>query len=312
MHGTREDAASVRPPFEIVLRGFDRQQVIDHVNALKSRVAAIGAERDAALQRAAELSEQVDRLRQEATGSADQVQRLRQELAEMGAEVERLQRSPVSAVTARIQRMLQMAEEEAAELRKTVELEVRSAREEARAEAERLLAETTQRCEQLEAESARRRESAEAESAARLAQAQQECEQSIARREAQLQQWAREYQAATIAALHLLMRLAGERLSSRVEKASRQVTALRRVRDEISAQLLDVHHLLTEAVEVVDQPTAAEQAESPDEPDGAGLPELLPDGGDSAAPRPPQQWEPGPLGRPWQSDQPTAKYGLRP
>ena len=66
MHGTRDEAVPLPPPFEIVLRGFHRQQVVDHVTALKARVASIGTERDVALQRAGDLNEQVETLRREA------------------------------------------------------------------------------------------------------------------------------------------------------------------------------------------------------------------------------------------------------
>ncbi|HWR46485.1 MAG TPA: hypothetical protein VN327_02525, partial [Pseudonocardiaceae bacterium] len=112
MHGTRDEVIPFPPPFEIVLRGFDRQQVIDHVNTLEARVATIGAERDAARQWAADLNEKVEQLRREAAEATRQVDRLRHEAVEAATEVDRLQRSPLTAATARIQRMLQMAEDE--------------------------------------------------------------------------------------------------------------------------------------------------------------------------------------------------------
>jgi cell division septum initiation protein DivIVA len=116
MHGARDEAVPLPPPFEVVLRGFDRQQVIDHVNALNARIAAIGAERDAALQRAADVNAQAEKLHREASEATRQVSHLRREAAEAATEVDRLQRSPLTAATARIQRMLQMAEAEAADL----------------------------------------------------------------------------------------------------------------------------------------------------------------------------------------------------
>ncbi|MDQ5856098.1 MAG: hypothetical protein M3302_07285, partial [Actinomycetota bacterium] len=139
MYRTRDEAVPVNPPFEIVLRGFDRQQVIDHVEALKTRVATIGAERDAALQRAADLSEQFENLRREAVEATTQVERLRREAEQAATQVDRLERSPLTAATARIQRMLQMAEDEAAELQISAEQETTSLRESARAEADALL-----------------------------------------------------------------------------------------------------------------------------------------------------------------------------
>jgi cell division septum initiation protein DivIVA len=247
MHGTRDEPVALPPPFEIVLRGFDRQQVIDHVNALKAHVGAVGAERDAALQRAAGLHEKCEQLRRAAQESA--------------TEVDRLQRSPLAVATARIQRMLQIAEDEAAELAATAERETTSLRENARAEADRLLAETRQRCERLEAESRSRCQAEEAQSSARRQRAEQQSERDIASREAETDARIRDYQTRSVAALHLIMHLAGERLSSRMIKAKRQVSAARALRSEVAGQLSEVHRLLAEALGVVDAPTPAEQVE---------------------------------------------------
>lgn len=233
MHGTRDELVPLPPPFEIVLRGFDRQQVIDHVNALQARSVALGAERDAALARAADLHEKWQQLRREAEETA--------------TEVDRLQRSPLSAATARIQRMLQIAEDEAAELAATAEQESTSLREGARAEADRLLIETRQRCERLEAESA-----------ARSQRAEQQSERDIARREAETQAWIRDHQTRSVGALNLIMYMAGERLNSRMIKAKRQVSAAKALRSEVTDQLSEVHRLLAEALGVVDQSTPAE------------------------------------------------------
>ena len=261
MHGSRDEVVPIPPPFDIVLRGFDRQQVIDHVNALKARVGALGAERDAALQRAVDLSDKLEQVRREAAEAARQVEHLRRDAQDAAAELDRLQRSPLAGATARIQRMLQMAEDEAAELRASAEQETRSLRENARAETDRLLAETRQLCARLEAESASRRRAEEADSAGRRQQAEQRTEQEIAHRQAQTQDWVSDYQTRSIAALYLLMQLAGERLSNRVVKVKQQVTAARTLRSEVTGQLSAVQRLLTEALGVAEQATPAEQAE---------------------------------------------------
>ncbi len=247
MHGTRDELVPLPPPFEVVLRGFDRQQVIDHVNALQAHVGVLGAERDAALARAADLHEKWQQLRREAAEATKQVDRLRHAAEETATEVDRLQRSPLSAATARIQRMLQIAEDEAAELATTAERETTSLRESARAEADRLLVETRQRCERLEVESA-----------ARSQRAEQQSERDIASREAETDAWVRDYQTRSVAALHLIMHMAGERLNSRMINVKRQVSAARALRSEVTGQLSEVHRLLAEALGVVDQPTPAE------------------------------------------------------
>jgi chromosome segregation ATPase len=297
MYRTRDEAVPVNPPFEIVLRGFDRQQVIDHVEALKTRVATIGAERDAALQRAADLSEQFENLRREAVEATAQVERLRREAAEAATQVDRLERSPLTAATARIQRMLQMAEDEAAELQISAEQETTSLVESARAEADALLHETTQRCKNLEAESERRRQAAEAESAARCQQAEldaerhasaaeQRSEHNLARRRAETEAWVSDYQTRSIAALYLILQLAVQGLTSRMTEAERQASALKNLRAEIADQVFAVHRLMVEAVGLVDQPTAAEDIDSAEYVEAV-----------EAAPA---------------ADQPTARFGLHP
>ncbi|MDQ4102332.1 MAG: hypothetical protein M3186_00930 [Actinomycetota bacterium] len=317
MHGTRDDIGPVRPPFEIVLRGFDRQQVIDHVNALKARVATLGTERDAALQRAADLNDSVEQLRQETADVNRQLDRLRQEATDAAAEVDRLQRSPLTAATARIQRMLQMAEDEAAELRNSVENEAGSVRESARAEADRLLEETRRQCARMEAESRNLRQTTEAETATRRKQVQQQTEQDIARRRAETEASIHEYQTRSIAALYVIMQIASERLSNRMTKVQRQVTAARQLRSEVTGQLSDVYRLLAEALGVVDQPTAAEQAESTahaEPSDRSPQREPAADAGGSDGSRAPRRRERiGPAGRPRQVDHPaTARFGLHP
>lgn len=272
MYRTRDETVPVNPPFEIVLRGFDRQQVIDHVEALKTRVATIGAERDAALQRAADLSEQFENLRREAVEATTQVERLRQEATDAASQVDRLERSPLTVATARIQRMLQMAEDEAAELQISAEQETTSLRESARAEVDALLHETTQRCMRLEAESERLRQAAEAESTARCQQAEldaerhasaaeQRSEHNLARRRAETEAWISDYQTRSVAALHLILQLASQRLNSRMAEIESQDSALRNLRAEIADQVFAVHRLMVEAVGLVDQSPAVEDTE---------------------------------------------------
>ncbi|MGH3511102.1 MAG: hypothetical protein ACRDQI_10175 [Pseudonocardiaceae bacterium] len=321
MHGTRDEAVPLPPPFEIVLRGFHRQQVIDHVTALKARVATIGTERDVALQRAGDLNDQVETLQREAAEATRQLDRLRQEASATAAELDRLQRSPLTGATGRIQRMLQIAEDEAAELTAATEQQTTSLRESTRAEADRLLTEARQRCERLEAESNARRQAVEAESAARHQRAEEQAERDIARREAETDAWIRDYQTHSVAALHLIMRMAGERLSNRVLKVTRQVAAARQLRSEVTGQLSEVHRLLVGALGVADQLTPAEQAglaeqvgleaelaEQAELAAQVGLAELA---GQTNGAKPPAA-APTLEHRPEQSDQATARFGLHP
>ncbi|MGB8961568.1 MAG: hypothetical protein WCC38_06380 [Pseudonocardiaceae bacterium] len=343
MHGTRDEVVPLPPPFEIVRRGFHPQQVTDHVTALKARVATIGTERNVALQRAEDLNEQGEKLRREAAEATRQLDELRKEASETAAELDRLQRLPLTGATGRIQRMLQIAEDEAAELKAATEQEITSLRDSARAEADRLLTQTRQQCERLEAESnalrqaveaetagdqllaqarqecerleaesnARRqaveaetaarhqqaeqqaerlltearqecerleaesnarRQAVEAETAARHQQAEQQAERDIARREAETDAWIQDYQTHSVAALHLIMRMAGERLSNRVLKVTRQMVVATQLRSEVTDQLSEVHRLLVGALGVADQLTPTERAGLAEQ---AGLAELV-------------------------------------
>src|SRR5262245_31671256 len=162
MRGPQDEVIPLHAPFEVVLRGFNRQQVIDYIESLEGRIAMIAADRDAALRQTADLARVLDHLRREAEESAGRLQRL--------------QRSSLGGAGARIQHMLQLAEDEITALQAGAQQEASALREQTRAEADRLLREAAARCERLEAESAQRRGKAEAESADRCRQAEQESE----------------------------------------------------------------------------------------------------------------------------------------
>lgn len=301
MHGTRDEVVPLPPPFEIVRRGFHPQQVTDHVTALKARVATIGTERNVALQRAEDLNEQGEKLRREAAEATRQLDELRKEASETAAELDRLQRLPLTGATGRIQRMLQIAEDEAAELKAATEQEITSLRDSARAEADRLLTQTRQQCERLEAESNALRQAVEAETAARHQLAEQQAERDIARREAETDAWIQDYQTHSVAALHLIMRMAGERLSNRVLKVTRQMVVATQLRSEVTDQLSEVHRLLVGALGVADQLTPTERAGLAEQ---AGLAELVELAAQTNGTKPPAA---APA-----SDQTTARFGLHP
>lgn len=202
-------------PFDIVLRGFDRRQVLDHIESLEDRIAMIAADRDAALRQAADLSKLLEHLRREAE--------------EATTRVERLQRSSLGGAGVRIQRMLQVAEDEITALQANTEREAMSLRARTRAEADRLIWETTRRCEYLEA-------------------------QAVAR--------IREYQTWGMAGLHLMLRIAGEGLNRRLAEIELEITRCTELRAEVTAALSCAHRVLVAAIGEVEQPAAIERGES--------------------------------------------------
>ncbi|MGH3906019.1 MAG: hypothetical protein ACRDTE_17835 [Pseudonocardiaceae bacterium] len=258
MRGPQDEVIPLHPPFEIVLRGFNRQQVIDHIESLEGGIAMIATDRDSALRQVADLSKLLDHLRRQAEEATTQV--------------DRLQRSSLGGAGVRIQRMLQLAEDEITAMQVSTEQETRTLRERTRAEADQLLRETTSRCERLEAESARRRKAAEAESAARCQRAEQDSERrrraaeqqserDIARRETEANGRINDYQTRGIAGLHQLLSVVGQQLSKRVADVEREVRRFTELRADVTARLSSAHRALVEAVGEADQLASGEQDE---------------------------------------------------
>jgi hypothetical protein len=112
------------------------------------------------------------------------------------------------------------------------------------------------------------------------------------------------------------MRLAHERLQNRKAEIQRQATALGELRADMTDQVYAVHRLLVEAVGLVDQPTAAGQADSTqaaESSNGSSPQAVARNASGPAELRAPRQRErSGPQRRPRQADQPTERFGLHP
>ncbi|MQA17137.1 MAG: hypothetical protein GEV09_24295 [Pseudonocardiaceae bacterium] len=250
-------------PFDVVLRGFDRQQVLDHIESLQGHLDLVESDRDAAVAHADDLRKEVEYLRSE--GAA--LEHLRREAGELAEQRQRLYSSPLAGIGGRIEQMLTLAEQEATETRSRVEQEatelrsraeqdVAAQREQARAETERLSRDTEQRCERLEAASLQRRR-----------QAEQDSEREIARRHAEADARIADDEQRSLAGLHLMIRTVGEQLACQVSEVRQEVDTLTRVRDEVSEQLSAASWMLTEAIGRV-QATRANQLDD--------LPETVP------------------------------------
>lgn len=111
-----DDLVPLHQPFETELRGFNRRQVLEHLESLDGRIAMVMADRDAALDQVAELSKVLNHLR---TQSED----LRREADRATSRVERILATPMAGASARIQRIMWLATEEAAELQAHAESE---------------------------------------------------------------------------------------------------------------------------------------------------------------------------------------------
>jgi cell division septum initiation protein DivIVA len=285
VRGSQQDDDELVPlhqPFDTALRGFHRRQVLEHLESLEGRLAMVAADRDAALAQVAELSKTVNHLRSESA----LLEHLRSETARATSQVERILESPMAETSARIQRIMRLAEEEAAELKANAEEEIAAKRAHAdqeiaelraradqeimrlrarvSSETESLFEHTKRNCDRLEADSAQRREVAEQDSA-----------QAIARRESEASERIRDSEFRSIVRLYLMLQAVGEQLTTRAStveqdeaavrelraQAAKEVTALEALRSEVTTALATTHQLVTEAIGQVQQ-TMVEHPES--------------------------------------------------
>ena len=90
--------------FDVVRRGYDRAQVEDTVDALQADLQILAADRDATTSQAEALAQALDSARGE--------------IEELHDQLDRLSRAPISVkgMSERLQRMLRLAQDEAAEI----------------------------------------------------------------------------------------------------------------------------------------------------------------------------------------------------
>ncbi|MDQ3904277.1 MAG: hypothetical protein M3300_02215 [Actinomycetota bacterium] len=293
VRGPRDNGELVplHEPFETALRGFNRRQVLEHLESLDGRLAIVTADRDSALAQVAELAKALNDLRSE----TDLLGHLRREAEKATAEMNRILTAPMAQVGARIQRIMELAEEEAGELKTRAQAEIAATKARAdqditelraradnqiaalRAsvsrEAKSLIEHAKRQCEQLESESAARRQAAE-----------QISMQAIAERESATNDRIRASELRSLAGLQLMAQAMTQHLTARTRAVERDEAALRdlriqltdevsgldALRTEITAAVVATHQLLGEALRQVRKLTAqrphADQVPQPDVP----------------------------------------------
>src|SRR3712207_3883789 len=212
--------------FDVVMRGYDRHQVAETIERLEADYRIAIADRDAAVSRTSDLASQL-------SGMHGEIESLRRKAAQAQAPT-------FENISERIQHMLQLAEEEAGEIRRMAESEAQAVREHiageeramlerqaaGQAEVERMLAEARQPAEQimqnaqlraddLVAKAQERVARLDAESQARRAKVEEDFEiaQRARRLEAQREDQERE-------------RISTEAARNRIAAAERQAAAL--------------------------------------------------------------------------------------
>jgi hypothetical protein len=261
--------------------------VLEHLESVDGRLAIVTADRDSSLAPVAELTKALNDLRSQ----SNLLGLLRQEAEKATAQMNRILTEPMAQAGARIQRIMELAEEEAAELKTRAQAEIAARRTradqdiaEVRAraddqiaalrasasrEAKSLIEHAKRQCDQLESESAARRQAAE-----------QVSMQAVAERESAANDRIRAGELRSLAGVHLMAGVIAERLAAREraveqdEKALRDVRArvandvsdLDALRTEITAAVVATHQLLGEALGQV-RKLAAQRPPSDGQPD---------------------------------------------
>ncbi|MGQ0773427.1 MAG: chromosome segregation protein [Pseudonocardiales bacterium] len=162
-HVDDQDLIPLRPAFDVVRRGYDRAQVDDRFEELQADLHIVMADNQAAAAQAAELARQL-----EAT---------QQELYDVRRELQLLSGPPdtVEGLSPRLQRMVRLAKDEAAEITARAE----AAAVERMAQAEKDAGGVRGRYEQMISGMHRRQSEMEAEHRGVIAQAQQRGEDTM-------------------------------------------------------------------------------------------------------------------------------------
>jgi chromosome segregation ATPase len=279
--------------FDVVLRGYDRSQVADTIERLEADFRIAIADRDAAVGRSADLASQ---------------------LSSMHAEIESLRRKAATAnaptfenISERIQHMLQLAEEEAGEIRRAAELDAQAVREQTaaeerallerhaagQAEVERMLAEARQTAEQIAQKAQQRADELVAKAQERVARLDAESQARRAKEEEDfdIAQRARRAEAARAEEERerISTQAARQRISEAEQHSARIIAdaearaeAIRDVRDELTGRLLQARQLLQGLPDLSDR---APEPEAQQPPQPAAQPQPV----QQAAPEAPAQ-----------------------
>ena len=266
--------------FDVVLRGYDRSQVADTIERLEAEFRIAIADRDAAVGRSSDLASQ---------------------LSSMLGEIESLRRKAATAnaptfenISERIQHMLQLAEEEAGEIRRAAELDAQAVREQTaaeerallerhaagQAEVERMLAEARQNAEQiaqkaqlradeLVAKAQERVARLDAESQGRRAKVEEDFDIAQRARRAEAARAEEERERVSTDAARQRLAAAEQHSQQVVAEAEARAEAIREVRDELTGRLLQARQLLGSLPDLGDRQQAAA-------PEGERLSQIAP------------------------------------
>ncbi|SDM63230.1 coiled-coil domain-containing protein [Allokutzneria albata] len=235
---SRADLLPLRIDFDMVWRGYDPFQVQRYVRESESDLRLLAADRDAAVARADDL--------------AETLAELRSENARLRAKIDRLCRAPLdaAALSERLQRMVELAREEAEEItrRATAAAErswagAEQAAARLRERYERMIAELDTRRQEMETEHRELMRRSHAEIEAQARQAEEHRRQLDERAERDREQVRHDFEVAMNSRRAEAMRALAE------EEAAVQarIDALVELRDRIAAQVTEARRVLDDA-----------------------------------------------------------------
>lgn len=309
MHAEDTELVPLKAGFDISLRGFNRDQVKQHLEDLAEDMRVTAADRDAALSQVDYLSRCLERARSEAEALRKQV--------------DRMCRGPVNAneLADRLKRMLELANAEAAETtaraRASAEHTATSAREAANSlklRYQRLLIDLDERRREMEAEHKSLMELANAEVATLAKQAEEQrkrldneaewrrrgiekdfeismrdrrnkLDNEVANERAASKAEATRLVAEATAEAKRLVNEAKAEAEGRLTAANARVDELREFREKISSQLSVARDLMLGAAPLLLEGAEFRDTEQPDRPAGQGTAEVSTNGDRSAQDR---------------------------
>jgi cell division septum initiation protein DivIVA len=266
--------------FDVVLRGYDRSQVADTIERLEADFRIALADRDAAVARSADMAGQLSALHGE-------IEALRRKAANASAPT-------FENISERIQHMLQLAEEEAGEIRRAAELDAHAVREQTaaeerallerhaagQAEVERMIAEARQNAEQigqtaqlradeLVGKAQERVARLDAESQARRAKVEEDFDIAQRARRAEAARIEEDRERVSTEAARQRIGVAEQHAAQLVAEAEAKAEAIRGIRDELTGRLIQARQLLTTLPDLGDRPAetnAPERAPAAEKP----------------------------------------------
>jgi cell division septum initiation protein DivIVA len=288
--------------FDVVLRGYDRNQVAESIERLEADFRIALADRDAAVSRSADLAGQL-------SGLHGEIEALRRKAATASAPT-------FENISERIQHMLQLAEEEAGEIRRAAELDAQAVREQTaaeerallerhaagQAEVERMIAEARQNAEQIAQKAQLRADELvtkaqervarlDAESQARRAKVEEDFDITQRARRAEAARIEEDRERVSTEAARQRIAAAEQHAAQLVAEAEAKAEAIRGIRDELTGRLLQARQLLTTLPDLGDRPSqpevkAAAAVEQPASPSPAPTANRVADTGQAPAAMP--------------------------